>query len=276
MMLDFEKDKIYKFGIIKVESEGQANLPEFSPRYPSPSVSGRKLFQAKIKSFDDYLSTNPHEFPPSKTVHCYIIDNEGNYEHFAEGNPYNLKVPEQGLSDDPVKHNLSKQIGAAYNSVRGGNKDELVKELKNQINSYRNLAEEYRKESDQKNDEIIDLRNKILRHDADKLRWKIKEEEYEKIISEYNDKFKDMNDGSSGLGDKLKASLAERAGEIAANIASNPRLADAILNLVEKIPYLKNMMAVPTGNNNAYSGMSDDNLNNDGVDVKEGEFDENS
>lgn len=263
--MNFERKKIYRFGIVKAESP--TSLPEFSPRYKSPAVSGDHLLKSGIRDFNDYLIKNPHNYPTTKTIHCFIVDDDGNYQYYAEGNPFDIAPQKANLADDDKTR--MKSQGNATVSVKDNS--EIVKELRNQVLHWRDVSEDYRKESDALRDEVQLLKEKIIKFDGEKLRWKIEKEQLESIIKDYNEKFKGMT-GSSGFADKFKASIADQAGPILSGLANNPQLADMIVNIAQKIPYLRDMMTPPVAPSTPFA----DTINNDGVDTREGEFDVNS
>lgn len=101
-MLKFEKDQIYKFGVLSQDGLDNPNAPnpDFTKKPAAVSMAGALLQKQGIKTFDDFLSENPMNFPSNKIVHCYRFD-KNKYTKLEEGNPW----PKQ--RSDPQDHGLS-------------------------------------------------------------------------------------------------------------------------------------------------------------------------
>jgi len=89
--MNFEKDKIYKFGILS--DEGNRNpaspFPEFKKSPKPVAMAGKILIDNDIRNFSDYLEKNIHNYPPKDIVQCYLFEPDASsYKKLAEGNPF--------------------------------------------------------------------------------------------------------------------------------------------------------------------------------------------
>lgn len=250
----FEKQKSYRFGVLKKSSIGNSITPEFVNNPKSVVVSGQMLETLEIKNMEDYLKRNPHKFPIKSVISCFVLAKDENsvetLQKFGEGNPYPVeesKLTAQTLSDGLPNQIITQQMPDTK-SQRA-----LVKSYEDQIAYFNERLMQMEKRNSDLQDKLIDKDREILDTKAEIQKITFERDTYKKILDEIH-----KDDDKSTLADSVNS------------IAQNPMVQQGMAML---LGFLQNKFMQQTGQQSFQApaaGMQDEF---DGVSPRPGEFD---
>ena len=211
-MYTFDKNAIYKFGILSKEGEQapDAPNPDFMKKPNFTVVFGSDLVGSNMKTFRDYLYRNPHGYPVTKTVSCYRLDNadgNGRYILCEQGNP----IP-GSMKNEPdissLADNLKGQVSHVILQQPNNNNNNGFKNTDDMNEFYVKQIQLLRDDVAQKTAENNNLISKIQAKDEEIITLR-GEVQRAKIDYEYLNKKvdADMQKPSNGLADAATSFL---------------------------------------------------------------------
>jgi hypothetical protein len=254
----FEKGKRYRFGVLKSASQNNSITPEFRNNPRPVTVSGDYLSEIDCKTFEDYLRINPHQYPKSVTISCFVLENDAegieSMKKVAEGNFYPV-IDSKQKDNQTLADATPQQISVKMPDNSKSNKD-LINLFNQQIESLQTNNMRLENKLEEFSDKLIKKEEEILNLKAEMSKIQFERDTYQKVL----DELKKENNG---------AGLADSINGIMANPVTQQILGMATMFLQQKF------MGGNQGNITQSPGNQNMQDNYDGVSPRPGEFDGN-